>query len=53
MSSGRALRLNAPTISTKVQHRLVEHDAHESWICEVQICTQNSRDAQNMFGREL
>ena len=49
MSSGKALRVSRQHIH-QVQHRQVENDAHESWICEVPVCTRYSLDAQNLCG---
>jgi hypothetical protein len=40
----------SPVIFTKVQHRQVENDAHESWICEGPVCTRYSLDAQTFCG---
>src|ERR1700733_6038572 len=34
----------------QVQHQQVENDEHESWICEVPVCTRYSLDAQNLCG---
>jgi hypothetical protein len=46
----RTLRFSAQTIFTKVQQWLIEDDAHEPWICQVPVCTQNLLDAHNILG---
>ena len=46
--AGRRCDLVASYID-QVQHRQVENDAHEFWICEVPVCTRYSLDDQDIL----